>query len=476
MENRQIEIEKKVNIIKKGNKLVATCIDFNHEAQGICKVDGIKDEEEVTNFPIFVLNMLPGEKGQIEIIRLTKSYGFAKVVKLFNDTKSTNRCFPNCVSYQQCGGCNIMHMNYKAQLEFKTNLVKSTIKKIGGIDDVKVEPTIGMANPNYYRNKVQVPFRKDRFKTICGFFARDSHNVIPLNKCLIQPEISTEIVNFVKNLCNEYKIEGYDEFGNSGIIRHCLVRSNHNLESIMIVLVLTTSNLPYKEEFVSKITNRYQQIKSIIVNVNDKKGNTILGDKCITIYGNDYIEDELCGLKFRIGPKSFYQVNHQQTEKLYNIAISLANLSKNDIIVDAYCGIGTIGLIASKYVKEVYSVEIVDEAIKNAKQNAKTNKIENVHFVCNKAEEQIKLWKKDNIKIDAIFIDPPRKGCDETLLDTIDEMNINKIVYISCDPATLARDLKILKSKKYQVLTIQPVDMFPFTSNVENVVYLERKV
>lgn len=464
----------KVNIIKKGSILNATCIGFNHEAQGICKVDGLLDQEEVLNFTLFVPEMVPGEKGQIEITKLSKSYGYAKVVKIYKDTRSNIRTFPECRNYEKCGGCNIMHMSYLAQLDFKTEMVASTLKKIGGIDDVEIKKTIGMSNPKYYRNKVQVPFRKDRFKTICGFFARDSHNVVPLDECLIQPNLSTEIIKFVRNLCNEYKIEGYNEFDNTGLIRHCLVRTNNNLESVMIVLVLTTDKLPNKEELINKITSRYKQVKSIIINVNNKKGNTILGDKCITIYGDDFIEDELCGMKFRLGPKSFYQVNHTQTEKLYNTAISLANLSKEDTVVDAYCGIGTIGLIASKYVKEVYSVEIVEEAIKNAKINAKNNNTKNIHFVCNKAEEQIKLWKKDNIKIDVIFVDPPRKGCDETLLDTIDEMDIPKIVYVSCDPATLARDLKILKTKGYKVTTIQPVDMFPFTSNVETIVLLSR--
>lgn len=475
MENRQLEQKEKINIIKKGSKLIATCIDYNHEAQGICKVNGIKDDEEVNNFPLFVTNMIPGEKGQIEITKLTKSYGFAKIIKIFNDTRSLNRVYPECPNYHQCGGCNIMHLNYKSQLEFKTNMVETTIKKIGGIENIKVETIIGMSNPNNYRNKVQVPFRKDRFKTVCGFFARDSHNVIQLDKCLIQPEISTEIVKYIKNLCNELKIDGYNEYEDKGLIKHCLVRSSCDLKSIMVVLVLTTNELPHQKEFIEKVVARYPQVKSIIININNKKGNKILGDKCLTIYGKDYIEDKLCDLKFRLGPKSFYQVNHQQTEKLYNTAIDIANLSKDDVIVDAYCGIGTIGLIASKSVKEVYSVEIVDEAIKNAKINAKANKITNVHFVCNKAEEQIKEWKKSNIQIDAIFVDPPRKGCDKILLDTIEEMQINKIVYISCDPATLARDLNILKNKNYEMKKIQLIDMFPYTSNVETIVLLSHK-
>ena len=469
MENIQEKL-----IIKKGTKVVTKCIDLNHEGQGVCKIDGIKDNEEVTNFPIFVNNMIPEEKGQLEITKLSKSYGYANVIKIFSDTKSVSRIRPLCSNYEKCGGCNIMHMSYPYQLEFKTKMVKDTLRKLGSIENVEVLPTIGMSNPDKYRNKVQVPFRKTYYKTICGFFAKDSHNVIPLTECLIQPDISTSITHFVRNMCNEFKIDGYVENENTGLIRHLLVRTNHDLTEIMLVFVLTSSQLPYKDEIIAKIVKRYPNVKSIIINVNNKVGNTILGEKCITIYGNDYINDTLCGLKFRIGPKSFYQVNHIQTEKLYNKAISLANLNKDDILIDAYCGIGTIGLIASKHVKEVYGVEIVDEAIKNAKINAKENKIKNSHYVCNKAEEQIVKWKSEGIEANVIVVDPPRKGCDIKLLDTIDEMNIEKVVYVSCDPATLARDIKILVQKGYKLEVVQPVDMFPYTSNVETIAYLKR--
>ena len=281
-------------------------------------------------------------------------------------------------------------------------------------------------------------------------------------------------ITYSRNMCNEFKIDGYVENENTGLIRHLLVRTNHDLTEIMLVFVLTNSELPYKDEIIAKIIKRYPNVKSIIINVNNKVGNTILGEKCLTIYGNDYINDTLCGLKFRIGPKSFYQVNHVQTEKLYNKAINLADLNENDILIDAYCGIGTIGLIASKHVKEVYGVEIVDEAIKNAKINAKENKIKNSHYVCNKAEEQIVKWKSEGINANVIVVDPPRKGCDIKLLETIDEMNIEKVVYVSCDPATLARDLKILIQKGYKLEVVQPVDMFPYTSNVETIAYLKR--
>ncbi len=463
------------NVIKKGSRLVAKCVDLNHEGQGVCKVDALKEGEEVTNFPIFVNNMLVEEKGQLEITKISKSYAYANIVKLFNDSKSQSRVRPMCPNYGTCGGCNIMHMDYPAQLEFKTKMVKDTLRKIGGIEDIEVLPTIGMKKPDKYRNKVQVPFRRTYYKTICGFFAKDSHDVVPLTECMIQPDVSTSIIHFVRNLCNEFKLTGYLENDNSGLIRHLLVRTNNDLSEIMLVFVLTNKELPYKDDIINKIIKRYPNVKSIIINVNSKPGNTILGNECYTIYGSDTITDTLCGLKFNIGPKSFYQVNHSQTEKLYNKAISLANLNENDVLIDAYCGIGTIGLIASKHIKEVYSVEIVDEAIKNAKINAKNNKIKNIHFVCNKAEEQIVKWKNDGINPTVIVVDPPRKGCDIKLLNTIDEMNIPKIIYVSCDPATLARDIKILQEKGYELKLVQPVDMFPYTSNVENIVLCQKK-
>ncbi len=463
------------NQIKESSKIIALCVDQNHEGKGICKVDGIKDSEMVKEFIIFVDNMIPGEKGQIEITKLHNSYGYAKIIKIFHETKSPKRVIPHCKTYGSCGGCNIMHMSYNAQLEFKNKMVEETLRRIGGFNDIKILPILGMKDPNHYRNKVQIPYRKGRFKVDCGFFARESHRIIPMDECFIQPNISTEIIKFIKNLCNEFNIEGYHEKYNSGLIRHVLIRTNHLLDEVMVVLVLTKRSLEHKDEIVAKIIQRYPVVKSIIINVNNKIGNTILGDECITIYGREYIVDECCGLKFRIGPQSFYQVNHKQTEVLYNKVVEIGDFKQEDFVIDAYCGIGTIGLIVASHVKQVLSVEIVEEAICNAKQNAKNNQINNIHFVCNKAEEQIVKWAKENKKIDAIIVDPPRKGCDSKLLDTIDEMKINKMIYVSCDPATLARDLKIMVEKGYDIKLVQPVDMFPHTSNCETIVLLSQR-
>lgn len=470
-----MENEVEIKEIKPGMKFTVECDTLNHEGQGVCRITGIKDGELIEKFPLFINEFLPHEKGIVEIIKVSRHYGYAKLFRLFKETAHLDRMNPHCPHAGSCGGCNIMHMSYPLQLRFKQKMVIDTLRKLGGIDDVVVLPVIGMNNPTKYRNKVQVPFRKKGYKTICGFFKRDSHEVIPFEKCYIQSDVSSEIVHFARNLCNEFKIQGYNEESGSGLIRHILVRTNSSLTNAMVVLVMTNANLPFQAEFVAKLTKRYPIISSIFINVNTQKGNTILGEVCVNIYGESTIQDELCRLKFQIGPKSFYQVNASQTEILYKKAIELGKLLSTDIIIDAYCGIGTIGLIASKYVKEVYAVEIVEEAIQNAKQNAKKNHIHNVHFVCNKAEKQIVDWHKQNKKIDAIIVDPPRKGCDKVLLDTIDEMNIPKIIYISCDPATLARDLKYMREKGYRICYIQPVDMFPMTSNIETIAILSRK-
>ena len=276
-------------------------------------------------------------------------------------------------------------------------------------------------------------------------------------------------------LC-EFGTTGYNEKVDKGDLRHILVRKNHDESEYMIVLIVKSLEFMKKNDLniaIDKIVKRYPKVVSIILNLNDKKGNTILGEKCVTVYGKDTICDELCGCMFNIGAKSFYQVNHDQCEKLYSIAIEKAKLSSDDVVIDAYCGIGTIGIISSRYVKYVYGVEIVDEAVKNALANAKLNKIKNIEFVCNKAEEQIVKWMESDVKPNVIFVDPPRKGCDKKFIDTIISMKIKKVIYISCDPSTLARDARILVDKGYKVKFVKPVDLFAHTSHIETIMCLE---
>ncbi len=475
MENKVI----KEKYIEKGERFKVQFSGYTHEGLAIAKIDG-KDRKgnEYINFPLFVFGALDKEQGFVEITKMSKTYAYATMLRLFDENHSEYRNKPICPKYSECGGCNIMHMTYKGQLSFKEQMVKDTLKKLGGFDNLEIEPIEGMSGKNlYYRNKVQVPVGCVKNKTICGFYKRETHDIIPLDECFIQTNYSTEIVKFTKNVLCEFGATGYNEKVDKGDLRHILVRKNHSETEYMIVLIVKSLNFMKESDLnnaISKIVKRYPNVVSFILNLNDKKGNTILGEKCVAVYGKDHITDELCGFKFNIGAKSFYQVNHDQCEKLYNIAIEKAKLSKDDVVIDAYCGIGTIGIIASKRVKHVYGVEIVDEAIKNAKNNAKINNVLNTTFVCNKAEEQIVKWMENEVKPNVIFVDPPRKGCDKKFIDTIVVMNIKKVVYISCDPSTLARDARILVDNGYKIKFVKPVDLFPCTSHVENIMILEK--
>lgn len=460
--------------IKIGTKMKMSFTALTHEGLGIAKISGYdKFGTYYENFPIFVMNALPGESGYIEITRLTKSYGYGKALKMFPDTFTKDRTQPICHSYPECGGCNIMHMTYDAQLRFKQKTVEETLERIGALKNIKVDPIIKCEKPLCYRNKVQIPFGQSFRKTISGFYKRDTHQIIPLEKCYIQSDISTSLALFVKNLCNEFKLIGYDEKFHKGDIRHILIKTNCKGE-IMLVLVMLHENLPDLTQMVQKIIKRYPSVISVIMNINKARGNTTLGDKNILLYGEKYLTDVLCNKEFRIGATSFYQVNHDQTEILYTKALEIANFTKDDVLIDAYCGIGTIGIIASSNVKYVYGVEVVKEAIENALQNLKLNNVKNATYVCNKAEDQIVEWMNSLVPATSIVVDPPRKGCDESLLEAITKMKIEKVLYISCNPATLARDLKYLVEHEYHVVKVQPVDMFPQSSHIETIVLLKK--
>ena len=476
METRIIK-EKYVEV---GERFKVEFNGYTHEGLAIARING-KDRKgnEYINFPLFVFGAMNKEQGFVEITKMSKSYAYATMLRLFDENHSEYRTKPVCPKYSECGGCNIMHMNYKGQLAFKQQMVVDTLTKIGGFNNLKIEQIVGNSVPAlYYRNKVQVPVGMKNNKTLCGFYKRETHDIIPLEECYIQTKDSTEIVKFTKNVLCEFGAKGYNEKTDKGDLRHILVRKNHNEDEFMIVLIVKTIDFIKENDLklaIDKIIKRYPKVTSVILNLNNKKGNTILGEECKTVYGLDYITDELCGFKFRIGAKSFYQVNHNQCEKLYSLAMKAANLSKEDVVIDAYCGIGTIGIIASQFVNQVYGVEIVDEAIVNAKANAKLNNVKNIKFVCAPAEKQIVKWMSEEIKPNVVIADPPRKGCDKVFIDTIIAMQIQKVVYISCDPATLARDAKILVENGYTIKYVQPVDLFPNTNHVENIMILEKE-
>jgi len=462
-------------IIEVGQVFKVQFTDLTHTGQGIAKISGKNLKGvEYFNFPVFVPLAAIGDQGIIELTQIKKDYALGKFVKLFPDKKSPDHVPIKCKHYPDCGGCNIMHLSYQAQCDFKTKMVKRTLERIGKLTDVEVKPIIGMDNPWYYRNKVQVPFGERRGKTIGGFYRLNSHEVIPLEECHIQSEEMTEIIKFTKNLLNEFKIKGYDEQKHQGEIRHVLIRESRKTSEIMVVLVCLNDIKEKLTGLVGKLIKRHPRIVSIYLNINKDRTNEILGDETILLHGKEAIVDELLGIKFNISPKSFFQVNPEQTERLYSQVLELGDFSKDDIVIDAYCGIGTISLAIAPHVKHVFGVEVVEDAIKDAKKNALQNEISNATFVCNEAEKQLELWQQSGIKAQAIVVDPPRKGCDKRLLQTIVEMRIPKMIYVSCDPATLARDLRFLIDQGYTVDTVQPVDMFPQTYHVETVVLMSR--
>ncbi len=436
------------------------CIDLNHQALGVCKIDG---------FPIFVPNLLIGEVALIEISKLTKSFGQGKVRKHLSF--SPDRVKAICPVFGNCGGCQIMHMSYESQLRYKVKMAEETFKRIGHLDNLKVKKIIAMNEPYYFRNKVQVPFRLVNNQNRCGFFKKNTHEIVPLEVCFIQPLEATEIIKTIKYLLDEYHISAYSEESHKGILRHVLIRKTI-YNDYMVVLITKSEELPHREEIISRLIKKYPIIKSVIQNINSQKGNVILGEKSKVLFGEGTLIDELLGLKFHISEKSFFQTNHLQTEELYRQIEKYVDPQECDVIVDGYSGVGTISLMLARKAKLVFGIEIVPEAIADARVNASLNNITNVQFIVGKTETEIEKLKA--IEINTIVVDPPRKGCERKLLEAIIERRIKKIIYVSCDVATLARDLEILSSS-YNITEVTLIDMFPQTSGVEAVVLLELK-
>lgn len=445
------------------NKVIeGLCVDYTYDGKGIVKGEGIT---------AFVDNIIIGEKAKIEIIYQSKNQTLGKIIELIES--SQERVKPKCSICKECGGCALQHMSYKAQLDFKKKHVEDCLKKIGHIN-VLVNDTIGMENPYEYRNKTQVPFASKKGKIKYGFYKADSHDIIPFSHCLIQTNLADQILASVKELMEKLKIPPYEEDKRRGVIRHVLVRVGVHTQQAMIVLVTNQAEFPNRKLLVKELLKKFSTVKTIVQNINTRDTNVILGEKEFVLFGKGYIEDTILGVKFRISSKSFYQVNPIQTEVLYSKAIELADLNKNQTVLDAYCGIGTIGLIASKHVKEVVGVEIVKQAIIDAKNNAKLNNITNANFICDDASKFIVDLARVNEKMDVVFLDPPRKGVDEPLIESLLKLEPSKIVYVSCNPSTLARDLEMFK-EKYEVKSVQPVDMFPHTYHVETIALLVLK-
>lgn len=376
-----------------------------------------------------------------------------------------------CPVAKKCGGCKWINMEYEKQLEEKEKWVKSLLKPF-----CKLEGIIGMEEPTHYRNKVHAVFGLDRFKKpVSGIYEEGTHRIVPVDSCLIENRKADEIIVSIRELLRSFKIKVYDEDTGYGLLRHVLVRTGHVTGQIMVVLVLSSPILPGKNNFVKALLKLHPEITTIVVNVNNKRTSMVLGDKEQVIYGKGYIEDVLCGKTFRISPKSFYQVNPVQTEKLYNKALEFAGLTGKETVVDAYCGTGTIGIIASDKAGQVIGVELNADAVRDAKDNAKRNNVKNIQFYQNDAGKFLVGMAEQDAKVDVVLMDPPRSGSDEAFLGSVVKMAPKKVVYISCNPETLARDLKYLTGRGYKVERAVACDMFPFTNHCESIVALEKK-
>lgn len=448
--------------VVKNEKYVVDIIDNGFEGEGIAKIDGLT---------VFVPGSIKGEKCEILIVKVLASHAYGKIVNIIE--KSENRKESDCATYKRCGGCSLRHMTYESTLKLKRQVVQNLVNK-GLTKKVEVLETIGMENPYNYRNKAQYPVGlNSEGQPEVGVFAQRTHTIIPIQTCLIQTEISQKIAKTILNFVKEKNIQVYNEENQKGLLRHIVIKVGKYTNQVMCILVVNDSKFNQEQELVKLLCEKYPEIKTIVKNINNKNTNVILGKENINLYGSGYIEDKLGEYIFKISPMSFYQVNPVQAEILYTTAINQANLDKNDILFDLYCGIGTIGIFASKYVNKVYGIEIVPQAIEDAKENAKINDVKNIEFICGDVEVAFdELINKEKIVPSAIIVDPPRKGLDNKTVENIAKIKPAKLVYISCNPATMVRDLTKLENI-YNIKAIQPVDMFPWTNGVESITILE---
>ena len=481
---------KNVNI-KKNDEFETDIIDYGADGEGIAKIDG---------YTIFVKGALKGEKCKIHITKVLQTHAFANVTQIIK--KSPNRKESDCATFPRCGGCTLRHINYEETLKIKQEKVQNLFDKSFKKGSIKVEQTVGMEKPFYYRNKAIYPISKDKK---VGIYASRSHNVIPIKKCKIQTLQSQEISKYI---IENWEDTIYDEKTGKGLLRNIMIRESFTTGEVMCVLVQNgTENLNENNQkfvdssFIENLIKKFPKIKTIVINVNKKNTNVVLSSDNIVVYGSGYITDVLGGYKFRISPNSFYQVNPIQTEKIYKMAIEKANLNENDVMCDLYCGIGTIGIFASKYVKKVYGIEIVPQAIMDAKENAKINNIKNIEFIEGNVEDAFDKLLNNKIKFadyndlqnaknsnsengnyeiskddmpNAVIVDPPRKGLDSTTIQNLKKLKLQKLVYVSCNPATLVRDLKAL-SEVYEIKEVIPIDNFCFSSHVETIATLKLK-
>ncbi len=451
--------------MKKDDLIEVTIEDLSEEGTGIGKFEGMT---------FFIKDAVIGDRVRAKIMKMKKNYGFARLMEVL--TPSPDRVEPLCPVARQCGGCQIQAMSYEAQLAFKTRKVESNLKRIGKFEEIPMESIIGMEDPFHYRNKAQFPFGKNRDgKIITGFYAGRTHSIIENTSCHLGKEVNEKILEKILAWMNAFHVEPYNEATGKGLMRHSLIRCGFRTGEIMVCLVINGRKIPGEEALVDSL-KIIPGMTSISLNVNKEKTNVILGREVINLWGRPYIEDYIGEVKYQISPLSFFQVNPVQTERLYGKALEYAGLTGEETVWDLYCGIGTISLFLARKARKVYGVEIIPDAIEDARRNASLNGFTNTEFYVGKAEEVLpEKYEKEGVRADVIVVDPPRKGCDETLLSTMVKMQPERIVYVSCDSATLARDLRYLCDNGYELKRVCPADMFPQTVHVETVVLLSHK-
>ncbi len=448
--------------VRKNQEIQLHIEGLSHEGEGVGRFDG---------FTLFVPGSVPGDTVSARVISLQKTYARALLMEIIRP--STHRVIPECASHHECGGCQLQHLAYPEQLRQKQIIVKETLLRIGGLD-IPVLPVLGMPEPWRYRNKAQVPFGSEGGAIKAGFFARRSHTIVDLDRCPIQHPANDRAVAAVRFALATTGLPVYNEADHSGLLRYVLARTSLATGETLVVLVTNGRNLPRKETLVEIIRSRLANVAGIVQNINNRRGNAILGPEEITLYGRPYITEQLGDLSFRISARSFFQVNTIQTKVLYDKVAEYAALTGRETVFDLYCGTGTISLYLSRRAHRVVGVESIPEAIADAKENARINQIFNAEFHAGRAEETLPALCRKGYRADVVVADPPRKGCDPTVLKAITNMQPDRIIYVSCNPATLARDLKSLTQNGYITTSVQPVDMFPHTSHVETVVLMSR--
>ena len=456
--------------MQKNDELILKIEDMGVDGAGIGKADGMT---------FFVKDAVIGDVVRAKVMKLKKTYGYARLMELLE--ASPDRVEPKCPYYRQCGGCQIQALSYEKQLEFKERKVRNNLERIGGFSEIPMEPIVGMEEPYHYRNKAQFPVGTDKDgHIVTGFYAGRTHTIIPNRDCALGLPVNREILDLVIDFMEKYHVSAYDEKTGKGLVRHVLIRCGFTSKEKMVCLIINGKSLPHSEKLVEAL-RKIDGMTSISINCNTGRTNGILGRKTVGLWGQEYITDQIGEISYEISPVSFYQVNPVQTEKLYGLALEYADLHGEENVWDLYCGIGTISLFLAQKAKQVYGVEIIPQAIENAKRNAVKNGIENAEFFVGKSEEVLpEFYEKEaaagrKAHADVIVVDPPRKGCDEKLLETIVKMAPDRVVYVSCDSATLARDLKILCENGYELKRVRAVDQFCHTVHTESVCLMERK-